>query len=77
LRNLDEAQSNEKKRVKSTSLSNRPKITDKMRLINHQYYEQRRQPTLLSDPPIINEVDSERLGTPKAKGVVNWGLNRK
>lgn len=48
-----------------------------MRLINHQYYEQRRQPTLLSDPPIINEVDSERQGTPKVKGVVSWGLNRK
>jgi hypothetical protein len=37
-----------KKRARSTSLY-RPKVAEKVRFINQQYYEQR-QPTLLSDP---------------------------
>lgn len=41
-----------RRKAMSTSLY-RPKISDKVRMINHQFYEQH-QPTLLSDPPLLH-----------------------
>jgi len=64
------------RKSRSTSLSRKPNIAEKIRNINHQYIISRKQPTLCSDPPIV-ESESENHSETPCKGVVNWSLNRK
>ena len=65
------------RKAKSTSLQ-KPKIIDKIKELNLEYYKKNRQVSLLSDP--LDNSNKERSKTEgkeiKSKGV-NWGLNKK
>jgi hypothetical protein len=64
-----------KRRAMSTSYY-KPKIAEKVRFINQKYIEQK-QPTLHSDPPLVEPpAESARAIKQKGKGVVHWGLNK-